>query len=324
VDEHGDEHEHEHGHGDVGERRAGTLWGLAAVVGLVALAGPAPAAAYCRLTTSDPSPGRECPQGGEPLEWRRQCISYSLVERSAPTPPFVQVRDAVDRAFATWMDVECDGRPVGLSLQQTDALSRCDEPEHTPGAGNVNSIIFVDDWAERGLSSEAFGVTLIWHDARSGEIVGADMQVNESMGELVECDGTCGRDQVDIRNVVTHEAGHFLGLGHSQSLTASMYGEAASGETRKRFLNDDDRRGLCAIYGELPAAECTVADHAPSGGLATACYSPPGGCGMSVVGARAGAGVAGGRGVGAVMGIGAVVLVLGAWRRRRRRRDGGR
>lgn len=226
-----------------------------------------------------------CAGSGTALHWQRSCISYSLVERRRARPDFEDVRDAVDRAFQTWSAVQCDGAPVDLSLGQTEALSRCETPQHASRGGNTNSIIFVEDWAERGLPSDAFGLTLIWHSPESGEIFDADMQVNETMGELTICDGRCAAGQVDLENVVTHEAGHFLGLGHTPIPTAAMYGESRAGEIRKRYLNDDDRAGICAIFGGNAGHTCSDTEFQPIGGLDPECYVPEdGGCSASAGG----------------------------------------
>ena len=52
----------------------------------------------------------------------------------------------------------------------------------------------------------------------------------------------------DLRNTVTHESGHMLGLGHSADVNATMFASASTGETSKRTLADDDIAGICAIY----------------------------------------------------------------------------
>lgn len=244
------------------------------------------AAAFCRLTTEAPSPNEACSGEGTALHWDRACISYSLVARQQTTPNFESVRDAVDRSFASWETVECPEGPLSLSLRQTAALSRCTVPEHNPGAGNTNSVIFLDDWARLGLPRDAFGLTLIWHSPDSGEIFDADMQLNETMGRFTVCDGRCAEGEVDLENVITHEAGHFLGLGHSRVVTAAMYGESSVGETRKRILGRDDISGICAIF-PVGQPRCETSDYTPRGGLEPECFEPAGGCAV------------GGRGVGA-------------------------
>jgi MYXO-CTERM domain-containing protein len=254
------------------------------VTGVLAVA-PAPAAAYCRLTTGMPRPGETCSESGEELHWNRQCLSYSPVARSEDEPPFAGIEQAIADSFRAWLAVECEGEPIALAIAPTEKQVRCDEAQHNSGAGNANVIAFVSDWEDREYPPEAFGLTLVWHDPKTGEILDADMMINETMGELMLCPlDDCPADAVDVQNVITHEAGHFLGLGHSYSRTSAMFFEARTGEVRKRFLNADDEAGLCDIYGELEAPECADADFAPLGGLRSSCLHEDG---CSVAGGRA-------------------------------------
>ena len=52
----------------------------------------------------------------------------------------------------------------------------------------------------------------------------------------------------DVQNILTHELGHALGLGHSANTEATMYYSADLGETKKRDLHTDDLNGYWAIY----------------------------------------------------------------------------
>lgn len=282
---------------------------------LVAGGMPGTANAYCRLSTGMPKPGPvgECVISGEPLFWARPCLSYSLVERARSVPPFeddeaFDIRDAVGESFARWAEVGCAGVPLPISLRQTEDLALCDRPEHNRDGPNGNVIAFIEAWEARGLPLDAFGVTLVWHDKRTGEILDADMQLNEQSGTFDFCRGRCEGDGVDLENVLTHEAGHFLGLGHSDEVNASMYGESVRGEVRKRLLSRDDAAGVCEVYGALSQPTCTDADYSPRGGFSPACgVGTERGCAV----ARAGAVDTGG---------GAWLLVaLFGWLRARRR-----
>ncbi|XP_021747908.1 metalloendoproteinase 3-MMP-like [Chenopodium quinoa] len=56
-----------------------------------------------------------------------------------------------------------------------------------------------------------------------------------------------GKDQFDLPSVVLHEMGHLLGLSHSDDVNAVMYATIRVGQ-RKRELQDDDIKGIQAIY----------------------------------------------------------------------------
>ena len=243
-----------------------------------------PAFGFCRLRAEDAagraaSAGKDCSQDGVLLKWGQRCLSYSVVRRERKGADFERVRDAIARGFETWNQVRCEQRPVGLDIIQTQQLSLCGDPEYNSSDLNVHSIMFVDDWAARDLPEAAFGLTLVWHDRNTGEILDADMQLNETKGALTPCGVACDADQIDIQNLVTHEAGHFLGLDHSSLIDASMYREAATGEVAKRHLHKDDVAGLCSIYGDEPAPQCARIDYSPRNGLSLHCArEDDGGC----------------------------------------------
>jgi len=268
-------------------RWASVTLGLA----LLGLLLPHQAHAFCRLSTGMPMPGPVggCNVSGVPLTWDSQCLTYSVVGRERDTPAFddedaFDIRDAIDSSFATWAEVECGGGQLPVEVRQTVPLSKCDDPEHNSDGLNSNSIAFVENWEDRGLPPEAYGVTLVWHDPNSGEIVDADMQLNETAGTIDFCESSCSGDGVDLQNVVTHEVGHFLGLGHSDEVNASMYGESTRGEIRKAFLNDDDVEGICSIYAGLEEPGCKSADFAPRNGWSPACGAGEDGCSVGRVG----------------------------------------
>jgi hypothetical protein len=54
--------------------------------------------------------------------------------------------------------------------------------------------------------------------------------------------------QFDLLAIVTHEAGHFLGLDHSPEPDATMYYAYNPPSTDARTLSEDDTRALCAAY----------------------------------------------------------------------------
>ncbi|MCG8555683.1 MAG: matrixin family metalloprotease [Proteobacteria bacterium] len=262
------------------------------VLQLTQLGVPALASAFCRLMVGSQvaAPGCDGTSTGIPLAWQRRCMSYSVSEPKGGLT-FSQARTVIEASFQSWQDVTCDGgHKTGIEIVEFPSPPQpvaCREPEHNVDGLNANAILFVDDWSRRGNGSNAFGLTFVWHNTTNGEIVDADMELNDARQDrLAVCPDTgCPSGTVDLQNVVTHEAGHFLGLGHSQFSRATMAFQATGGEITKRTLADDDRLGLCTIYkpGTLPA-EC---DFMPVNGWAAECGVPlAGGCGCSLPGSR--------------------------------------
>jgi len=100
------------------------------------------------------------------------------------------------------------------------------------------------------------------------------MRFNGGLGPFVICpDSGCIDRSVDFENVATHEIGHFLGLAHSEEEDATMACTAPRDELRKRSLEEDDRAGICAAYGQFAVSERKDA-------LNT--RNPPAGCGCRI------------------------------------------
>jgi hypothetical protein len=252
---------------------------------------PASASAFCRTTTKTKLTDIQCTRDGLPLAWDRQCLSFTVEDPGPSGPPLDEARAAIDRAFASWSAVECDGTRIGIDVRQTQQLAECGVAQHDRRGPNMNAIVFVEDWSGEELPSDAFAITLVWNLVASGEIVDADMLINPTFARLAVCGDTCPRAPltVDLQNVVTHEAGHFLGLAHSDVAGATMSRRAPVGETEKRSLEADDIAGLCAIYGHLPPAQCDAdrGDYVPSRGFSTRCaVRQTSGCSLSAPGER--------------------------------------
>jgi hypothetical protein len=286
-------------------------WLLIGALSLCASA--APARAYCRLTTKAPLPGELCRDEGTELAWQRQCISYSLVPMTGPGPALEDVRDAIDRSFDAWERVDCGAGQLPIQLAQTADLGGCMRPEYNRFDPNANTIMFLSRWEGEDFPPTAFGLTLVWHHPMTGQIYDSDMQINETLGAITICGDSCASDEVDLENVITHEAGHFLGLGHSDKEGSTMFASADAGETMKRSLENDDRSGICAIYGRLGAASCDPMsnDFAPDRGFSAM-------CGERVEESACAVREPGGERSGSWLGWSVVGAVL-AWHARRRR-----
>lgn len=294
---------------------------LAAALGLALPA--ARASAWCRMTTSMrlPSPSEPCvlpdPEADPPehfLAWRRPCSGIAL-SVAAPSDDLseAEMYDILERSIATWEAVDCEGQAIGVDLATLEEQSTCTEPLYRDDGGNVNTIMFVQDWGERMYDPAAFAVTTVWHRRTTGEILDVDMEVNERRGPYGICppDGCRDARTVDLENVLTHELGHYLGLAHTTDPTATMFASAVAGETSKRDLARDDVEGICAVYPPgTPAGEC---DFTPRGGFDPSCED---GCSVAAPGHGSRAGLP------ALLGLAALGLVR--FRRRRRPARGAR
>jgi hypothetical protein len=71
---------------------------------------------------------------------------------------------------------------------------------------------------------------------------------------IVEAGPSCGRDVYDVENVLSHEVGHFFGLGEEMADTAAtMYLCTNRCETHKRELTIVDQAAVAWLYAKEPS-----------------------------------------------------------------------
>lgn len=284
---------------------------------------PRTASAYCRTTTSEtfePTAAHPCDTAGKPLFWTSKCVGFSLQQNASVQVDLATARGIANEAFTQWSSaqcpadtVACTGSVVGtpnIAAQDIGPVA-CDQVEFNQGdGGNANDIIFRDGvWPHEGT---ALALTTVTFNVQTGEIYDADMEIQSNPTEVkLGVHDPIAANEYDLRSIVTHEAGHFLGMAHTQTTNtqSTMFSTYRAGQTFMRSLSPDDACGICNAYPPTRTATCSPD---PRGGLVSNCggsASSSKGCGCAVVGAPSplslGALVAG-------------VLALAAVRRRRR------
>jgi MYXO-CTERM domain-containing protein len=73
---------------------------------------------------------------------------------------------------------------------------------------------------------------------------------------------------MDLRNTLTHEVGHFVGLAHARDPAATMDASTQMREVEKRTLAADDVDGVCAIYPAEDDGGCGCGSGGAAGALA--------------------------------------------------------
>lgn len=261
-----------------------------AVATVIVFAATKSAHAFCRTTTesvpanydptkngclpdgrllTDPKTGKQYPSNY--LFWRNQCVSYSVNEDASRVADFATATSIIDQAFARWPDAECG---PGIKISNIGSTT-CDEVRYNADSANQNAIIFRDDtWPYKDAFS-TLGLTTVTFNSETGEIFDADMEINSSQANLVAVDGNgaVGAKQFDLASVVTHEAGHFFGLAHSDDTTATMFASYKPGTTALRSLANDDKKGICEIYPD-DATRTVSATVSATGAIASEACNP--------------------------------------------------
>lgn len=273
-------------------------------VALAVLLAPGTAAAFCRTTTvavpSSHDPARGCFAEGLLVFWRNACVGYSVHRDGSRGVPFDAAQRVIDTAFASWTTATCatSSRPLGVQVSNLGP-AECAEVRYDPTGKNQNIIVFRDDrWPYRD-AGETLALTTLTLDLESGEIYDADMEINAA-GTNLAAEDPVFKDRYDLQSIVTHEAGHFLGLSHAIDAEATMFAHYDSGSTSLRSLSADDVAGACSIYpdtrsrvvsfrpspactwcrlpepGQTEVVEAETCDPTPRRGFRSDCPSPIG------------------------------------------------
>ncbi len=219
---------------------------------------------------------------GTALAWGKACRNIRLAGEAHDTIDHATLSAALDRSLMAW-------RASTSSCARLDAQLDRSEAAATDVAYDGENVILWRDAAfcaeaanaDRDVCAapQAAAVTTLFFidkpgDPRDGEILDVDIALNG-------IDFTFGtrEGELDLESVLSHEIGHYLGLGHvchtdraSDPLPAgdgtvtphcyplvqldrglkqaTMFNFIEPGETLKRDPEEDEWRGVCAIYSQ--------------------------------------------------------------------------
>jgi len=287
---------------------------LAAVTAFLAATLSASAAgAYCRTAVCGEQAGQICTPPsdqdcGTALFWGKDCFSFSVQENASNQVDLGTAEQLMGQAFAAWENADCGGGATpSLAVTNFGPVS-CDQTEYNQEAGNANTVIFRDGtWPYVGQGN-TLALTTVTFSLDTGEIFDADLEVN-STPNLVLTVGDEGV-QYDLLSILTHEAGHMLGLAHTPVDGATMTVEYVPGDLELRSLAPDDMAAICVAFP--PGDDLSSCDPEPRHGFSTICgddVPADGGCGCHTGRAPAE------RGELALLGL---LLTMGLRRRHRR------
>jgi hypothetical protein len=181
---------------------------------------------------------------------------------------------------------------------------------YDPDGKNENVVVYAPyGWSK---AKGALAITVLTFDDMSGDIVDADVLLNgggrffanfdhdqSDDTDAVSIEGNKDGDdstatatsastpRFDVQNVITHELGHFFGLGEDYNDTrATMYASTRPGETNKRVVSAADSGVVTALYAD-PTAGSSSQAKAGCGGAKLAHGDMPNGAGLVGFGAVA-------------------------------------
>ena len=235
------------------------------------LLAPSTASAYCRTHTcefdgtdvcqTDETTG--CSSGGELAHWKSGCISYAVQGNgSSATGISAEVLEGLlEDGFRVWSDVECGGSTTPELSSFFRGETSCDQVEYNCGARGDNANIAMFRDGDSDLSAFTIALSTIIANLKTGEILDVDIEINSRDFDFYADDADARDESHDLRLVINHELGHFLGLSHSVVPGALMRSEY---EGSSLLPAADDIAGMCDIFptgtGDPSCSASTVLD----------------------------------------------------------------
>jgi len=279
-------------------RQTAHVFAAALAAALVASIATPARAEYCRTKACDnhlgyddvwqtePDPPCDTTQNGcrlegMPLFWPKSCLSFAVQQDGSKTQgiDYETTHQVVEDAFTTWLSADC-GNGATPSFRIDDlSPATCNHPEYNSDQGNANVFLFRDnDWPHAD-SFDTLALTTITYNRENAQIFDADVEINSFQADFTLSDQP-GQIHDDLLAVLTHEAGHFLGLSHDDNGNATMFATYMPGYLTQRDLYQTDIEGICAIYPPdqpISTKEC-VPRH---GYLRTCAVTETSGCGIA-------------------------------------------
>jgi len=198
-------------------------------------------------------------ESGDPARWESRCLTYFLETASSADLVREVVEPELAAGFGAWNGVE------GAYPSWGYAGATCvQEPVGVERLQPRNIVVFREAGGSWAHPRRVVGLTSTSIDDNTGFIVDADMELN---GEFQRFAVDGDLDAFDLRQIVTHEVGHMLGLDHTPVEDAVMYEKTNKGDRDNHVLHPDDAAGLVASHplslARADEGPCTLTEPYP-------------------------------------------------------------
>ena len=191
------------------------------------------------------------------LHWGSMPVEYYVTNVDILPDGFLA---AIQESFAGWDNAS---EPYAVDyLGTTEVLPDTLVWDEELG-GYIPDLVNVVGWKDLG-ASDTIAITYMWYNVYTKELVDVDTALNSNssytwwqnsvIGDPDKASWTEGQSaayDVDVQNIMTHEAGHWLVLDDLKQKPAgnqTMYGISAELELKKRSLESGDEAGIQEIY----------------------------------------------------------------------------
>lgn len=186
-----------------------------------------------------------CIAEGHTLHRSTTCLSFGVAKGNAQTLGLNDQKflDVVTRAFEVWTSVDCGGgRPPGFQVQSVGLVTASGAFYCSEANLNLSTWFLSRNWRH---DPEALGYATTISDRTNGLVYDSDVELNVLE---IATNFPAAEREAALLAIAVHEAGHFLGLAHSQDGRAVMYEAYSRSGLSNRPLTQDDIDGICAIF----------------------------------------------------------------------------
>lgn len=186
------------------------------------------------------------------VHWEQREIPYAIRAPGATSITAESTLELVQASFGAWETPRCSD----LTFQYGGVVDPTTEPR------DISQVIFLQQgWTDGGRSGAAVALTTMTYGISDGVIRFGIIEVNEEIYRFSDTRVECpNNDAYDLGAVLTHEAGHFIGLAHTsvgldgpEDRAPTMTAMIGQCDGELRSLEPDDIEGLCFIYPDKEA-----------------------------------------------------------------------